>query len=194
MYSSKEVRMLLGRGKLEKAVAVLSHLTQNSALQDQAFKISSAYDAYKQQLLTSHMSQRENTRKYEQISRDIRDLLEAYEILNLKNLHGEFGQLKTLLLTLDEVPDTVKSKADELFWLMDFVETVNQKEEVEAGVIARIGAFLNQIHTPDSSVYMSLVPAEGGIQQLKKVIMLYNRVAHWLALPRLPKTILRKSA
>jgi small GTP-binding protein len=107
--------------------------------------------------------------------------------INLPALQEEFDELKELLIQLN--PE-LKKKLTELGDGLDALSPKSDPKQLNAP-LNKLGRFLKKIGDDKSDYSKILKGAKKGVETLQKVGRTYNKVAQWLALPKVPNVLLK---
>ncbi len=193
--TTNEVRDLIAEARTETAVQAVLQLTASTDLENLAIKISRSYRKYKRKVISGILSTADERQEEALITDRLLNLLNEYEILQIKNLKNNFDQLRFELegtTKTAEVEDTVE-ELNKLNKELDEINSAISKEDVKPGTIGKIGQFLNRLKDPNSKEHKAIQVVKNGISIAQDLAKGYNSIAEWFALPQVPKLFLKKS-
>jgi hypothetical protein len=189
-----EIKELIAKGRTEQAIQAVRELTRNTELDDVAISISKSQRTFKKKSMMGILSTAEETQQEAIITNKMLDLLNEYEILQVKEIRNGFEQLKSELSkaeTSSELESTLEDINSITTQIDDFeFEELSKEEKTER--LSKVGSFLNNLADPESKAGKVIQMVRNGIDIAQDIATSYNSVAEWVGLPVVPRLLLKK--
>ena len=189
-----EIKDLIAKGRTEQSIKAVLELTKKTELEDVAIGISRSQRTYKHKSMMGTLSSAEERQEEAIITNRVLQLLNEYEILQVKDIQKGFDQLKTALSkpessseleeTLEEVND-ISANIDGLEF-----EELSKEEKTER--LGKVGAFLSRMADPKSKTGRVIQMVKNGIEIAQDIATSYNSIAEWVGLPVVPRLFLNR--
>lgn len=193
--NTKEIRSLVAKGRLEPAIKEAVLLTNDTELANLGIGVSNGYRKYKKDSIAGILDTNEENKKYNVLTHQLLNLLNEYELYQLKSLKQNIESLEQELKIPEEPTDEKKEAADELGEIareMQQIEMAESKDDIKPGFLLRIKTFVIKANDPDSSYHKAVKTVKNGYSILSEIASGYNSVAEWFALPQVPRLFLKK--
>ena len=192
--TTNEIRDLISKGKIEKAIEAAKGITASTDLENIAVGISTGYRKYKRNTMAGILSAAEERQEHALITNRLLDLLSEYEILEIKNLKSKFDKFKEDLQKEESTPEIEHTLKDleELNTGFDEIDFANTKEEIKPTTISKIGQFLEKFNDPNTTEGKMIQGIKTGVSIAQDLAKQYNSIAQWFALPQVPTLFLKR--
>lgn len=192
-----DIRELIAKGRLEPAIRQAEALTKETELKNLGIGISSGYRQYKKESIAGTLSFQQKTQINNSLTQQLLDLLNEYELYQVKTVKSNVDKLKVQLAQEEEPVMSAEkletiSELEKISQEMQEVEYIDQKKDVKPGMLARMQQFLEKVQDPDSSYARAITSVKNGYNVLQDLAAGYNSIAEWLALPQVPRVLLKK--
>jgi|GEM_PF-5435608 len=189
-----DIRDYIAKGRLEPAVREIVVLTNDTELENLAIGISNGYRKYKKDTIAGILDSNEDSKRYNVLTQQLLNLLNEYELYQIKGVKQTVDKLTEELKTPESAPETDEtiSELAEISKEMHHVELAESKDEVKPGVLERVRNFIEKAREPDSSYSKAIKTVKNGYSILQDLAAGYNSVAEWFALPQVPRLLLKK--
>jgi len=192
-----DIKELVAKGRSEAAIKALMELTKETELESGAISISRSYRTYKRNIISGILDSNEERKEEALITRRILDLLNEYELLQIKGIKSSIDQLQTEIETVnvDEVEEA-RTVQDTVEQLGDLSKQVEEIEFLDPGsnekpkILGKVGDFLNSLSDPDSKTGKVIRIVKDGVEIVQDIARTYNSVAEWVGLPQVPRLFL----
>lgn len=191
-----DIRDYIAKGRLEPAVRETVVLTTDTELENLAIGISNGYRKYKKDTIAGILDSNEDSKRYNVLTQQLLNLLNEYELYQIKGVKQTVDKLTEELKTPEPEPEPETHETiNELVEIskeMQHVELAESKDEVKPGVLQRVRDFIEKAREPDSSYSKAIKTVKNGYSILQDLAAGYNSVAEWFALPQVPRLLLKK--
>lgn len=193
---SNDIRNLIAKGRLESAITKSVELTNGTELNNLALGISNRFRNYKKNSIAGILDNNEENKTYALLTHQVLDLLNEYELYQIKELKLNVDKLTDELKTGEPAPesDEVILELGEISREMQQMEEDGSTFEKKQGVLNRIQIFIEKAQQPDSSYNKTIKMVQNGYGILQDVAAGYNSLAEWLAMPQIPRVFLKKES
>lgn len=199
--NTTDIRSLVAKGRLEPAIKEAVLLTHNTELANLGIGVSTGFRKYKKDSIAGVLDTNEENKKYNVLTHQLLNLLNEYELYQLKTLKQNVENLKQELVTQDTsvlepgngngVKEAV-TELEEIAREMQQVEMAESKDEIKPGFLERIKNFVTKANEPDSSYHKAITTVKNGYSILQDIASGYNSVAEWFAFPQVPRLFLKR--
>ncbi len=192
--TTNEIRDLIAKGRIEKAIEAAKGITASTDLENIAVGISTGYRKYKRNTMAGILSAAEERQEHALITNRLLDLLSEYEILEIKDLKNKIEKLRADLQREESTPE-IEHTLNELEALksgFDEIEDANTKEDIKPTTISKIGQFLEKFNDPNTTEGKVIQGIKTGVSIAQDLAKQYNSIAQWFALPQVPTLFLKK--
>lgn len=189
-----EIKELIAKGRTEQAIQAIRELTKNTELEDVAVGIAKSQRTFKKKSMMGILNTAEERQEEAIITNKMLQLLNEYEILQVKDIKNGFDQLKDELSkantspeldqTIEEIKD-ITANIDEF----DYEEASSDQKKEKLG---KVGEFLSRMADPKSKTGQVVEVVKNGIDIVQDIAASYNSVAEWVGLPVVPRLFLKK--
>ena len=187
-----EIRELVAKARIEAAVRGILELTADTELEDLGTQLSRSYRSFKKSTISGILSVAEERQELALITNRLLNLLNEFEILQLKDLKSDLDLLKRELQSHPEVNEVneVAREINDIGQEIKDIDVIESKEEIEPGAIEKIGNFLARLKDPNSKEGKVIQVIHNGIKITQSLASKYNYVAEWFGLPQVPRLFL----
>lgn len=192
--TTTEIRDLIAKARTERAVQAALEITAATDLESAAISVSTSYRKHKRNTISGILSTAEERQEHALITNRLLELLNEYEIIQVKSLKNSFDKLKDQLEQESQTPEIVDTlnQLEELNTEFDEITRAESKEEIKPTTIGKIGQFLEKFKDPNTNESKVIKGIKGGVGMAQDLAKLYNSIAEWLALPQVPRLFLKK--
>lgn len=197
--NTKDIRSLVVKGRLEPAIKEAVLLTNDTELANLGIGVSNGFRKYKKDSIAGILDTNEENKKYNVLTHQLLNLLNEYELYQLKTLKRNVETLKEELKTQEESAEEsigemkeAVTELDEIAREMQQIELAESKDDIKPGFLVRIKNFVTKASEPDSSYHKAVHTVKNGYSILQDIASGYNSVAEWFALPQVPRLFLKK--
>ncbi len=189
-----EIKDLVSKGRTEQAIKAALDLTKETELEDVAVGISRGQRTFKKKSMMGVLSSAEERQEESIITSRLLDMLNEYEILQVKDIKRNLDQLKTELLKAEPSSDQEQTLEDitAIAGDMDEFEFEELSKEEKRERLGKVGAFLSRMADPTSKTGQVIQTIKNGVDIVQDIAASYNSVAEWVGLPVVPRFFLKK--
>lgn len=190
-----EIKDLISKGRTEQAIKAAMELTRGTELEDVAIGISRSQRSFKKKSMMGVLSSAEERQEEALVTSRLLDLLNEYEILQVKAIKSNFDQLQAGLAEAEPTPE-VEAAVQQVTALagdLDPFEFEELGKEEKTDRIGKVGKFLEDLADPGSRTGKVIAMVKDGVSIVQDIAESYNSVAEWVGLPVVPRFFLKKN-
>lgn len=193
-----DIKEQIAKGRTETAIKSTLDLSKDTELESGAISISRSYRTYKRNVISGILDSNEERKEEALITRRLLDLLNEYELLQIKVIKSDIDKLKVEVETIeteenDFEPEIVQNTVQQLSELSEQVaevEFLDQGSDEKPAILSKVGDFLSSLTDPESKTGKIIEGVKGGAAIAQDLARSYNSVAEWVGLPQVPRLFL----
>lgn len=193
-----DIKEQIAKGRTETAIKSTLDLSKDTELESGAISISRSYRTYKRNVISGILDSNEERKEEALITRRLLDLLNEYELLQIKVIKSDIDKLKVEVETIeteenDFEPEIVQNTVQQLSELSEQVaevEFLDQGSDEKPAILSKVGDFLSSLTDPESKTGKIIEGVKGGVAIAQDLARSYNSVAEWVGLPQVPRLFL----
>jgi len=175
--SIDDIREMVAKSQMEQTVAAVLQITAADDLKNLGIEISRSYRSYKQNLISGILSFDQQTLELAKISNRILQLLNEYELTQIRFLKVNIGQLKNDLEKAD-LPDSgeLVKELNEIEEGLKDSDTMESKKDIKRTVAKKIKDLQVKLADPDSSESKIVHKVKEGFKIAGQIISIIKMV------------------
>ena len=193
-----DIKEQIAKGRTETAIKSTLDLSKETELESGAISISRSYRTYKRNVISGILDSNEERKEEALITRRLLDLLNEYELLQIKVIKSDIDKLKVEVETIeteenDFEPEIIQDTVQQLSELSDQVaevEFLDPGSDEKPAILGKVGDFLASLTDPESKTGKIIEGVKGGVAIVQDLARSYNSVAEWVGLPQVPRLFL----